>query len=107
MKPARTRFAVSPTGFMHVGGVRNALFDWLVARQTGGQFVLRIEDTDQAREVPGAVEHILATLHWLGLDWDEGPEVGGPEKSYVQSQRLDIYREWAQKLVDAGKAYAD
>ena len=107
MKPARTRFAVSPTGFMHVGGVRNALFDWLVARQSGGQFILRIEDTDQAREVPGAVDHIIATLRWLGLEWDEGPEVGGPETSYVQSQRLEIYREWAQKLANAGKAYAD
>jgi glutamyl-tRNA synthetase len=107
MKSARTRFAVSPTGFMHVGGVRNALFDWLVAKQSGGQFILRIEDTDQAREVPGAVAHIIETLHWLGLEWDEGPEVGGPEASYVQSERLDIYREWAQKLIDAGKAYAD
>jgi glutamyl-tRNA synthetase len=107
MKPARTRFAVSPTGFMHVGGVRNALFDWLVARQTGGQFVLRIEDTDQAREVPGAVGHIMETLHWLGLDWNEGPVTGGPAEPYIQSQRLDIYKAWAQKLVDAGKAYAD
>jgi len=92
---------------MHVGGVRNALFDWLVARQTGGQFILRIEDTDQARGVPGAMEHIIATLRWLGLEWDEGPEVGGPAGSYVQSERLAIYKEWAQKLVDAGTAYAD
>jgi glutamyl-tRNA synthetase len=107
MKPARTRFAVSPTGFMHVGGVRNALFDWLVARQTKGQFILRIEDTDQSREVPGAVEHIMETLTWLGLQWDEGPKVGGPAGSYVQSERLSIYKEWAQKLVDKGRAYAD
>jgi glutamyl-tRNA synthetase len=92
---------------MHVGGVRNALFDWLVARQTGGQFVLRIEDTDQAREVPGAVQHIMDTLDWLGIGWDEGPNVGGPAGSYIQSERLDIYREWAQKLADAGRAYAD
>jgi len=107
MATTRTRFAVSPTGFMHVGGVRNALFDWLVARQNGGKFVLRIEDTDQAREVPGAVDHIIETLEWLGLSWDEGPKVGGPAGSYVQSERLDIYREWAQKLVDKGLAYAD
>lgn len=92
---------------MHVGGVRNALFDWLVAKQTDGQFILRIEDTDQAREVKGALEHIIETLHILGITWDEGPDVGGPAKTYVQSQRLDIYKEWAQKLVDAGKAYAD
>lgn len=107
MKPARTRFAVSPTGFMHVGGVRNALFDWLVARQTGGQFILRIEDTDQKREVPGAVEHIQETLSWLGLTWDEGPDVGGPHAPYTQSERLEIYKQWGQKLVDKGRAYAD
>jgi len=107
MKPARTRFAVSPTGFMHVGGARNALFDWLVARQTKGQFILRIEDTDQTREVPGAVQHIIDTLRWLGLEWDEGPEVGGPAVTYIQSERLEIYKEWAQKLVDKGRAYAD
>jgi glutamyl-tRNA synthetase len=107
MKPARTRFAVSPTGFMHVGGARTALFDWLMARQTGGKFILRIEDTDQAREVEGAVEHIGNTLRWLGLEWDEGPDKGGPHAPYVQSERLDIYKEWGQKLVDSGKAYAD
>jgi len=106
-KPTRTRFAVSPTGFMHVGGVRNALFDWLVAHQTGGQFILRIEDTDQAREVSGAVQHIQDTLRWLGLEWDEGPDIGGPHKPYTQSERLDIYKEWGQKLVDKGRAYAD
>ncbi len=92
---------------MHVGGARNALFDWLVARQSGGAFVLRIEDTDQARHVEGAVQHIYDTLRWLGLDWDEGPEVGGPGEPYVQSARLDIYKEWGQKLVDIGRAYAD
>ncbi len=92
---------------MHVGGVRNALFDWLVARQTKGQFILRIEDTDQAREVPGAIEHITNTLTWLGLDWDEGPDKNGPHKPYIQSERLDIYKEWGQKLVDKGRAYAD
>lgn len=107
MKPARTRFAVSPTGFMHVGGVRNALFDWLIAKQTSGQFILRIEDTDQAREVKGAVQHIQDTLKWLGLNWDEGPDVGGPHAPYTQSERLKIYKEWGQKLVDKGRAYAD
>jgi glutamyl-tRNA synthetase len=103
----RTRFAVSPTGYMHVGGVRNALFDWLVARQAGGKFIVRIEDTDQAREVEGATQHIIDSLHQLGIDWDEGPDIGGPSESYIQSERLDIYKQWAQKLVDAGKAYAD
>lgn len=107
MKPARTRFAVSPTGFMHVGGARTALFQWLVARQTGGQFILRIEDTDQAREVTGATGHIIDTLHWLGLQWDEGPDIGGPHAPYTQSERLEIYKEWGQKLVDKGRAYAD
>jgi len=95
----RTRFAPSPTGFLHVGGVRTALFAWLVARQAGGQFILRIEDTDRAREVAGSEQHIQDCLGWLGLDWDEG--------LYRQSERLDTYREWAQKLVDKGRAYAD
>lgn len=103
----RTRFAVSPTGNMHVGGVRNALFDWLVAKQANGQFILRIEDTDQAREVAGALDHIIESLHILGITWDEGPDIGGPAKTYIQSQRLEIYKEWAQKLVDSGRAYAD
>jgi len=92
---------------MHVGGVRSALFDWLVARGNNGQFILRIEDTDQAREVPGAVQHIIDTLHWLGIDWDEGPDIGGSHAPYTQSQRLDIYKEWGQKLIDMGRAYAD
>lgn len=103
----RTRFAVSPTGYMHVGGVRSALFDWLVAKNTGGKFILRIEDTDQAREVPGAVDHIFETLKWLGLEWDEGPDIGGPHAPYTQSERLEIYKEWGQKLVASGRAYAD
>jgi len=107
MKTVRTRFAVSPTGYMHVGGARNALFDWLVASQAGGQFILRIEDTDQAREQKGAVEHIIESLHWLGLEWQEGPDIGGPHAPYTQSERLDIYKEWGQKLVEAGRAYAD
>ncbi|HEY1836005.1 MAG TPA: glutamate--tRNA ligase [Candidatus Saccharimonadales bacterium] len=107
MKPTRTRFAPSPTGFLHVGGVRTALFAWLVARQSGGQFILRIEDTDQAREVQGSAEHIQKSLKWLGLDWDEGPEAGDEHSPYFQSQRLDTYKDWAQKLVDSGRAYAD
>lgn len=103
----RTRFAVSPTGFMHVGGVRNALFDWLVARQSKGQFILRIEDTDQAREVSGATDHIIDSLKQLGIEWDEGPDKGGPSAPYIQSQRLEVYKAWAQKLVATGNAYAD
>jgi len=107
MKTVRTRFAVSPTGYMHVGGVRSALFDWLVARHHKGAFVLRIEDTDQVRQVEGAVDHIIETLQWLGLAWDEGPDIGGPHAPYTQSERLTTYREWGQKLVDKGRAYAD
>jgi glutamyl-tRNA synthetase len=106
-KPARTRFAPSPTGYMHVGGVRTALFAWLVARQTGGQFILRLEDTDKVREVEGSAEHIMASLRWLGLTWDEGIEVGGPHAPYKQSERLNTYTEWAHKLVEKGRAYAD
>lgn len=99
MEPARTRFAPSPTGFLHVGGVRTALFAWLIAKQTGGQFILRIEDTDKAREVPGSIDHIQDSLRWVGIDWDEGP--------FKQSDRLDIYKKWAEKLVATGRAYAD
>lgn len=108
MKPTiRTRFAPSPTGYLHVGGVRTALFDWLIARQNNGQFILRIEDTDKVREVEGSIQHIQDSLKWLGLDWDEGVSVGGPYAPYIQSERLDIYKEWAQKLVEKGRAYAD
>ena len=107
MKPARTRFAPSPTGYLHVGGVRTALFAWLVARQSGGQFLLRLEDTDKAREVEGSGQHIMDSLRWLNINWDEGIDIGGPHGPYLQSDRLDIYREWAQKLVDKGRAYAD
>ena len=103
----RTRFAPSPTGYMHVGGVRTALFAWLVARQASGRFVLRIEDTDKVREVSGSEQHIMDCLRWLGLEWDEGPDKGGEFAPYRQSDRLAIYKEWAQKLVDAGRAYAD
>jgi glutamyl-tRNA synthetase len=103
----RTRFAPSPTGYMHVGGIRTALFAWLVARQSGGQFILRIEDTDRARQVEGAEEHIIESLKSLGLIYDEGPDIGGPYAPYRQSERLDSYKQWAQKLISSGRAYAD
>ncbi len=102
-----TRFAPSPTGFMHVGGVRTALFAWLWARKNGGTFILRIEDTDKEREVSGSIEHIIESLKWLGLHWDEGPEVGGLHEPYIQSKRLEIYKEYAYKLIDKGLAYSD
>ncbi len=101
----RVRFAPSPTGFPHVGNIRTALFNWLYARHTGGTFIVRIEDTDVARKVDGALEAILDGLRWLGLDWDEGPEVGGKYGPYFQSQRLELYREAAQRLVKQGDAY--
>lgn len=103
----RTRFAPSPTGFMHVGNLRTGLFAWLTARHAGGQFVLRLEDTDKNREVEGSAEHILRCLDTLRLNRDEGVDVGGPYAPYKQSERLEIYKKWAQKLVDEGRAYAD
>lgn len=103
----RTRFAPSPTGFMHVGGIRTALFAWFVARQAGGSFILRLEDTDQKREVEGSADHILKALAALGITHDEGPDIGGPYAPYKQSERLEIYKAWAQKLIDSGRAYAD
>ncbi len=103
--PVRVRFAPSPTGPLHIGGVRTALFNWLYARHTGGKFILRIEDTDQSRYVPGSIELITEGLRWLGLDWDEGPEVGGEYGPYVQSERTALYRQWADWLVAQGKAY--
>lgn len=103
----RTRFAPSPTGFMHVGGVRTALFAYLVARQANGQFILRLEDTDQKREVAGADNHLMKSLHMLGLDYDEGPDKPGQFGPYRQSQRLDMYKTWAEKLISQGRAYAD
>lgn len=104
----RTRFAPSPTGLLHVGGVRTALFAWLVARQSvDGKFILRLEDTDQKREVEGSAEHLTASLRALGITYDEGPDIGGPFAPYRQSDRLDSYKKWAQKLIDAGRAYAD
>lgn len=103
----RTRFAPSPTGYLHVGGIRTALFAWLVAKQAQGKFVLRLEDTDQTREVKGADQHIIDSLHALNLQYDEGPDIGGPYAPYRQSERLKIYHQWAEKLVAAGRAYAD
>ncbi|MEI6660177.1 MAG: glutamate--tRNA ligase, partial [bacterium] len=102
-----TRFAPSPTGFMHVGNLRTGLYAWLYARKNKGTFILRIEDTDKKREVEGSIDHIKECLRWLGLDWDQGPDIGGPYQPYIQSQRLDIYKAYAQKLIDKGYAYAD
>ena len=107
MTSIRTRFAPSPTGYIHVGNVRAALFPWLLAKQQEGAFVLRIEDTDQARLVEGAQDLILDTLEWLGIDWDEGPRKGGNFGPYIQTERREHYLKWAQKLIDKGLAYAD
>lgn len=103
----KTRFAPSPTGYIHIGNVRSAIYPYLLARQQDGTFILRIEDTDQARFVEGATELIEDTLKWLGLEWDEGPVVGGPAEPYFQSQRANIYRAWGEKLIAKGRAYAD
>ena len=103
----RTRFAPSPTGYLHIGGVRTALFNWLFARQHGGQFILRIDDTDQERNVEAALRPILDGFRWLGLDWDEGPEVGGDYAPYYQSQRTDQYLAAVRVLLDKGLAYRD
>jgi glutamyl-tRNA synthetase len=107
MSDVRTRFAPSPTGFIHVGGIRTALFAYLLAKQNDGKFILRLEDTDQKREIEGAKAHIIKSLRDLGLDYDEGPDKDGPYGPYVQSQRLASYKEWANKLVQSGRAYAD
>lgn len=111
MTQIRTRFAPSPTGYIHVGSLRAALFPWLLARQNNGKFILRIEDTDRSRFVEGAEEKIYETLSWLGIDWDEGPTANGKEKGkfgpYHQTERRGIYLEWAKKLIDKGLAYAD
>ena len=101
----RVRFAPSPTGYLHIGGARTALFNWLLARKHGGEIVLRIEDTDQKREVGDSLSKILDDLRWLGLDWDEGPEAGGDGGPYFQSERLESYSESCRKLLDAGHAY--
>jgi len=103
----RLRFAPSPTGYLHVGGARTALFNWLYARRHGGAFILRIEDTDVERSQAEMVTGILDGLRWLGIDWDEGPEVGGPHAPYFQSERLDRYRAAAKQLLDSGQAFED
>ena len=101
----RVRFAPSPTGLPHIGNIRTALFNWLFARHNGGKFIVRVEDTDQSRLVPGSIEATLEGLRWLNIDWDEGPEVGGAYGPYFQSERLDIYHELAERLVSQGNAY--
>ncbi|MFI3165824.1 MAG: glutamate--tRNA ligase [Bacillota bacterium] len=105
MKKIRTRFAPSPTGFLHIGGLRTALYSYLYAKKNGGDFVLRIEDTDQTRLVEGATELIYDTLRETGLIWDEGPDCGGPYGPYIQSERREIYKQYAEKLVEMGGAY--
>ncbi|HEY2761811.1 MAG TPA: glutamate--tRNA ligase, partial [Pirellulales bacterium] len=106
-RAVRTRFAPSPTGYLHIGGVRTALFNWLFARRHGGQFILRIDDTDQQRNVDEALAPILHGFRWLGIDWDEGPEIGGPFAPYNQSQRLSRYQAAINKLLAGGFAYRD
>lgn len=105
MSNVRVRFAPSPTGFFHIGSARTALFNWLYARHTGGTFVLRIEDTDNERNTPEALEALLDGMRWLGLNWDEGPEAGGNHGPYFQSERSGIYEEYLKKLTDAGRTY--
>ena len=98
----RVRFAPSPTGNLHVGGARTALFNWLYARQLGGKFIVRVEDTDLERSTRASEEAMIRDLKWLGLDWDEGPDIGGPHGPYRQSERTAIYLEYAQKMVKEG-----
>lgn len=100
-----TRFAPSPTGYLHVGGARTALFNWFFARRMKGRFILRIEDTDRKRNTPAAMQQVIDDLRWLGLEWDEGPEVGGPNGPYLQSRRKEIYDKYVKKLLDGQKAY--
>ncbi len=102
-----TRFAPSPTGYMHVGGVRTALYAWAYARKNNGRFILRIEDTDKEREVEGSIPHIIESLQWLGITWDEGVDIGGPHAPYLQSKRLAMYNKYAQLLIEKGYAYPD
>src|SRR5262245_16901617 len=101
----RVRFAPSPTGPLHIGGVRTALYNYLFARRIGGQFILRIEDTDQQRYVSGSEEYIIEALKWCGISYDEGPDNGGQYGPYKQSARKDIYREYAEQLINTGHAY--
>src|SRR5512138_1182200 len=104
-KPARVRVAPSPTGHMHIATARVALYDYLLAKKTGGQFILRVEDTDVGRTVPGSEQEIMDGLRWLGLEYDEGPDIGGPYGPYRQTERRDIYVEHAMMLVESGHAY--
>ncbi|HSC88973.1 MAG TPA: glutamate--tRNA ligase [Polyangiaceae bacterium] len=104
-KPPRVRFAPSPSGYLHIGGARTALFNWLWARKLGGKFLVRIEDTDQDRSSLESVRAILDSLRWLGIDWDEGPEVGGPHEPYFQSERKELYRQVVEEMIAKGKAY--
>ena len=106
-RTVRTRFAPSPTGYLHIGGVRTALFNWLFARKHGGQFILRIDDTDRERNVAEALQPILDGFRWLGIDWDEGPDIGGPYAPYYQSQRSHRYQEAVDRLLEKGAAYRD
>ncbi|HEX4991949.1 MAG TPA: glutamate--tRNA ligase family protein, partial [Rubrobacteraceae bacterium] len=103
----RVRYAPSPTGMLHVGGVRTALFNWLFARKNGGVFIVRIEDTDLERSTEESVEQLKRSLRWIGLDWDEGPEVDGPHAPYRQTERMELYRQAAQRLLGSGAAYYD
>jgi glutamyl-tRNA synthetase len=105
LTPVRVRYAPSPTGFTHIAGGRAALYNYLLAHQTGGKFILRIEDTDQKRFIPEAEKDLIDSLHWLGIEWDEGPDVGGPYAPYHQSERKEIYQEYAQQLIKNGQAY--
>lgn len=104
-KGVRVRFAPSPTGGPHVGNIRTAIYDWLLARGSGGAFVIRVEDTDQGRKIEGAIDELLDALAWLGIEWDEGPDVGGPHEPYVQSERLDLYHDAIASLIEKGAAY--
>ncbi|MCL2374678.1 MAG: glutamate--tRNA ligase family protein, partial [Treponema sp.] len=101
----RDRYAPSPTGLQHVGGIRTALFNYLFARSTGGKFILRLEDTDRARSDEAYVQNLYDTFDWLGFRWDEGPDVGGPCEPYIQSHRFDLYKKYALDLVNAGRGY--
>ena len=105
MSDVRVRFAPSPTGYFHIGGARTALFNWLYAKHTQGKFILRIEDSDTERNKKESLESLLTNLRWMGLDWDEGPEVGGPYGPYFQSERNEIYKKYLQQLKDAGRVY--
>ncbi|MEM7112203.1 MAG: glutamate--tRNA ligase [Chloroflexota bacterium] len=101
----RLRFAPSPTGYLHIGGIWTALFGWMYVQRHNGQFILRIEDTDTNRFVSGAMENLMASMRWFGIEWDEGPDVGGPYGPYIQTERTELYKEWAHWLVDHGHAY--